>query len=153
SPSPRRTRRGTIVERDAGALDRKAWSGFPGDEAAGAREAHELAEPVGLFPRHGPAGLGDPVIPASLIVELRRGTLVDFADQVVVQHPLDGSIESAWAEADFAACSSEDFLDDGVAVAVFVRQGHQDVKNRGLQHGSTISIVGITSMDIRRMPP
>ena len=73
---------------------------------------------------------------------------MDFDDQVVVEHPLNGSIEGAGAEPDLAIRAGQDFLDDGVAVAVFVRQRHQDVKNRGLQHGSTISIVDITSMDI-----
>ena len=55
-------------------------------------------------------------------------------DEVVVEHALDGSIEGAGTEANVAAGPRQDFLDDGVAVAVFVGERHQNVKDGRLQH-------------------
>jgi hypothetical protein len=68
---------------------------------------------------------------------------MDLDDQVVIEHPLDGSVERAGTEADVAIRPRQHFLDNAVAVAVFVRQGHQDVKDSWLQHRPTISIVDI----------
>ena len=99
-----------------------------------------LAQAIGFFAGDGLAEFGDAVIAPPLVVELRRRALVHLDDQVVVEHALNGSIERAGAEPDFAVRPRQDFLDDGVAVAVFVGQRHQDVKDRRLsgsdRHGS-----------------
>jgi hypothetical protein len=67
--------------------------------------------------------------------------LVDFDDEAVFEHALDGAIERAGAEAHGAGGAFGHILDDRVAVPVVVGEGHQDVERRGLQREEAVNCI------------
>src|SRR5688572_22192416 len=149
-----------ISDRGGAARGRTALR-LPGVEPARACETHELVQPIGFGARHGAAEWRDAVIPPPLVVELRRRPLVDLDDEIVVQHPLNRAIEGAWTEAHLAVGARQHFLDDAVAVAILVGEGHQDVEHgrwqrqeridaSGLSHGTYYIHSGYTCRGYRR---
>jgi hypothetical protein len=71
------------------------------------------------------------------------GALFEFFDEILFEEALDGAVERAGAEADFAGGAFGDFLHDGIAVAVAVGEGNENVKSVAREkegsHGETIS--------------
>ena len=79
---------------------------------------------------HGLAEFRDAVVASPLVVLLGRRTLLRFHQQPLLQHPLDGAVDGTGREADLALRAPLDVLQDRVAVAILLGDGHQDVEGR-----------------------
>ena len=112
-------------------------------EALLAREPDEPFDAPELGARDGFAERRHPVVAAALVVQVGRGPLARLEDQPLLQHALDGSVERARAEPQLAARAGFDVLDDGVAVAILLRDGEQDVKRGGRQRQQCRDLVGV----------
>src|SRR5579862_4546148 len=118
-----------------------------GSEAGGAGVGEQLLELAGLF--HGGAASGprEPVVAAALVVVGGIGALFELLDVAFLEQAADAAVESAGAEAHGPAGALVHFLHDGVAVALAVGQGYQDVESVAGEgkgpHGETISYFAI----------
>src|SRR5436189_3614368 len=117
-----------MPDRDATG-DRTRASCFPRRQPASARHSDELREPPRLFPGRGGSVACDAVIPAPLIVVLRRGPVARFDDEALFEHPLNRSIQRTRAELQLPVRAPGDILDDRVAVAVLVCESEEDVES------------------------
>jgi hypothetical protein len=103
-----------------------------GESSLGVDDANEVLEAPTLGSEDAAAKAGHPIISAALVA-FSGGTAEGLFDQVGIDQPLESSVEGGGPEADFAARSLEDFLHDGVAVLVLVREGKENVEPVGLQ--------------------
>ena len=83
---------------------------------------------------------------------------MDFLQQILFEHALNRAVERSRAQAYLPAGSGGDFLNDRVAMPVFIGESQQDVKSGGLEwqegvgsrivdrHTSNICDVDILSM-------
>jgi hypothetical protein len=98
------------------------------------------------------AGFGETVIAAAFVIVLRIGTLFEFFDEALFEETLDGAIERAGAEANLSARSLADFLHDGIAVAVTISEGYENVKSisgkKKGAHAATISCFAIANKGV-----
>src|SRR5688572_1510821 len=83
-----------------------------------------------------------PIVAAPLVIVFGRRPAARFFDQSLLEHAVDGSIESAGAQADGAAAAKTDVLNDGVAVAVAISERQQDVKGGRLQGKQRVDVGG-----------
>ena len=74
-----------------------------------------------------------PVITPTLVVQTWIGTLLGLEDQTVGEQPADHRVECPGAERDGSRRPPRDFLDDGIAVLVAVRERQQHVERRRRQ--------------------
>src|ERR1700691_116552 len=155
--SLRRTRRETMPDR-ASAASRRSASCPPRYESPVARHAHELREPACLGPRYGRPERLDAVIPAALVVQIRRGAIAGFHDQALFEHALDGAVKRSCADLELSVGAGGDILDDGIAMPVLFGHGKQNVEGcRGerqegvrLWQGGLHALI-IATMDILSM--
>ena len=91
----------------------------------------------------GTAQIRQTVVPAPLVVIGRVGTGPQFLDQTLLEHPADCAVQGAGTEADFALRAHGHILHDRVAVAVAIRQCHQDVEH-GRRQGQKYVDIGFT---------
>src|SRR5258708_28373554 len=92
----RHIRHARRLDKDVAARDR-ATSCFPFGKAAGTGQLDESREPPGFFPSDRIAIPGNPVIAPSLVVQLRGGTVASLDDETLVEHSLQGAVESGGA--------------------------------------------------------
>jgi hypothetical protein len=104
------------------------------------------AQPLDLGPGRRPAGPGQPVVAAALVVEVRGRPLVGLLDQPVAQQPAQRAVERRGAQPRIRALLRLDHLHDLVAVPVAVGQRQQDVERRlgqprcvSLGHGRSLT--------------
>jgi hypothetical protein len=100
---------------------------------------------------------GDAVVAAAFVVEFGEGSLAGFDEEALFEHALNGTVEGAGAEFERPPGTGGDVLDDGVAVAVLIGDGEQNVEGgvgegeqgrRVYIHTSIICMVDILSMGI-----
>ena len=89
---------------------------------------------------HVAAELREAVVPAALVVALRVGAVAQLFDQALLEHAPDGAVERAGAQPDLAVGPRGHVLHDRVAVALAVRQGHQDVEHRRRQRQQVVDL-------------
>src|SRR5258706_11838547 len=130
--SLRRIRPGRRMDKYAAARGTAA-SRPPGSESAGARQLDELRETPGLGASHRCSERRDPIISTPFIVELRRGTIPRLDQEALLEHPLNGAIQRSRTEPQLAVRACGDVLNDRVAMAVLIGDGHENVKRRGRQ--------------------
>jgi hypothetical protein len=96
----------------------------------------ELLEMAGFFLSGAASCASDAVIAAADVVMLGIGTLFEFINEAGFEKAFDGAIERAGAELNFAGGALGDFLHDGIAVAIAIGQGDEDVEAIGGEGGA-----------------
>jgi hypothetical protein len=102
-----------------------------GEETRRARVANLHVEPPRLSGGDTAAEVGQPVVAAALVVEIRIGPLVELFDQVVFEQSADGAIERADPQRFLRAVA--DLGEDRVAVPVAAGERHEDLEHDGRQ--------------------
>src|SRR5262249_8685004 len=118
-------------------------SASPGSETGGAGLGEHAGEARGFVDRGGASRTSDAVVAAPRVVLLGIGALIELFDETLAPQPVDGAVERPGTELELALGARRDVLHDGVAVAVAVGKGDEDME-RGWCHGSTITASDIT---------
>src|SRR5579862_27180 len=92
------------------------------------KNAHQLFHPLALRIEHAPAEIRQPVIAAARVVELRRGPLLGFGDQLRFDQTFQRLVQRCRPQTDFSTGPIEDLLHDPVAVLLFASQGEKNVE-------------------------
>lgn len=103
-----------------------------GNEPGGAGLREDELEMARFFERDPAAGFGDAVVAAALVIAIGIGTLAKFLNEAGFEQTLDGAIERAGAELNFARRALGDFLHDGVAVAFAFSKRDENVEAIGV---------------------
>src|SRR4051794_29014719 len=120
-------------DRDRAATDTYAASQALRTESAGARQLQKRCQAGRLGTGDRRAKWRNPVVAATLVVELGHRPLAQLDDETLLEHPLNRAIQRSCAERDLAVRSTRDLLHDGVAVQVVARQREQDMEGRRRQ--------------------
>src|ERR1700730_3009921 len=114
-------------------------------ESDRARLADEFRETGGLFDGDAAPERRDAVVAAPHVVFVRIGPLVELLYQSVVQQALDRAVERARADAQLPVRARGHVLHDGVAVALAVGDGDENVeRGDGQRHTAIISTCDIS---------
>lgn len=98
------------------------------DAALGVDDADQLFQALALRRQHAPAEPGETIVAAPRVVELGRGPVNRFFDEVCIDESLQRAVEGCRPESHFAVSAVEDFLHDAVPVLIFAGEGKQDVE-------------------------
>jgi len=112
------------------------------------RLGDERFEPRRLCYADAPAETGDPVVAPALIVDIRRGPSIGLLDQVAIQHPLQRSIQVARLQVHAGRGPLGNVLRNGIAMALAVRQGKEDLIGNRAQRQQFVGITTQVSMII-----
>src|SRR5262249_52042685 len=153
--SPRHTPRGRMPDREAaggaGALQP------PRRETAVARHADQLRQPARFRLGHDATEWRDPVIAPPLVVQVGLGALPRLDEQPLLEHALNGAVQSAGAQLQLSIGPRSNVLNDGVSMPVFIGDGQQNMERRWRKrqqrsgiHAAIIATVDISSAIERR---
>lgn len=122
------------------------------DQAGGAGVGEKFFEMASFFHGGAAAGFGEAVVAAAFVVVFGIGALFEFFDEVLFEEALDSTVEGAGAKADLAGGTFSDFLHDGIAVAVAIGEGDENVKGvtgkKERAHRQTISEFAIAGKGV-----
>jgi len=99
-----------------------------GQQAMRARDSDQTRQAVCLAGSDAAAEGRQPIVPPPLVIVLRRRAASAFGDPPVVQHSVEGTVERAGLEPQFAFGDALDFFQDAVPVAIVAGQGEQDLE-------------------------
>jgi hypothetical protein len=84
------------------------------------RKSDYFAEALDFFGGDATAEVGNAVITAALVIEVRSGPLAAFLDRAIVEKFLDRSIERTGARVKGGVGTAANFAEDGVAMALAI---------------------------------
>src|SRR5687768_7368728 len=100
----------------------------PRHETTRLRIREQASEPGGFRFSHTPAQWRQAVVAPTVVVVCRIGSFAQLLDQLGLEQPLDHRIEGAGTQPDPSVRPFSDVLQDGVAMALAISEGDEDVK-------------------------
>src|SRR5580692_1260475 len=122
------------------------------NQAGGTGIRKELFEVASFFHGGTAADFGEAVVASAFVVVLGIGTFLKFFDEALFEEALDGAVKRAGTEANFTASPLADFLHYGIAVAVTISEGYENMKSvpgkKKGSHAATVSEFAIADKGV-----